>query len=1057
MEWGGRYETLDLECEEGTRTEKSAFSGMFKRASKISESSGPAQEQNVNLSKSNDNFSDNSSLKEKAGVFGELFKKNSKPAQDSLSNKFSASDDRLSDNKNSKASVGDNQELSASNDSLSAKANPKEKGGMFSGMFRKNPKPPGCVDQASVAVDKDLSASNDSLSESSSNKLSEKSGMLSGMFKRPKLTASQDNPCDQSDVSASNDSLSESSSNKEKSGMLSGMFKRPNFKRAASQDKLCEQSNISASNDSLSESSSNKEKSGMLSGMFKKSPKPNHKRTASQDNLSDVSASSDSLSENSNPKTGMMGKILRNPFHSTAQDKERTEKSSDAKASQSKQDSDSETEEIADSGRHSGHKQNALVGAMSKLNPFRHANKDKESEKDDEDESSGSENYSHGKQNVKVGALTKLNPFRSAPKKLNSEMESDEELERDKDEVKTDQREGKERITRAALVPPRPTDKERSSAASNSQLGRTTAKEREVSGNMSQRENKSIARPSLVPPKPKEKELTARMKESELKEAQSKEQQGAGAECCDEPTHGGEEGIQPTTKKAKKPKNPFLSQNKASALKTGQEEASGSDYLEDESEDGLEDRKELSTEEKKSEQEVSSTKPKKKKPKKVKNPFMAHVAKGKKKNEKEERAPGDDSAEGQNKSLFEQLDEYRFDKDEEENKDLDGLMEWWNTVEQWEDLPQNDDMTEKEEAKAFAVTAEKVQKGIRVFNKLFTERAEGLWQHVIDLNSIADGLDRFNKRTKIAQITGGSTSAIGGVATITGLALAPVTFGTSLIITAVGLGVATAGGLTSASAGISNQVNNSLDRKKVERIVEDYQEKIGDLNKCMKFIKQGIENLRRFDLIKLKSQAYNQDFPALNNIYEDGAMAGKAILINANEIMRVVQIANVAGSTAARAVQIASMATGVLTGLFVGMDIYFVAKDSRELKKGAKSEFAGKIREVAEQLHAGLVELNGIREELQSTSSPEGRAEDHQPDDIDDIDEIKRILKSVPPERRDDTDDIDEIKRKLKSNPPPSADDTDDIDEIKRKLKNNPPPSRDDSDDIDEIKRKAKN
>ncbi len=61
-------------------------------------------------------------------------------------------------------------------------------------------------------------------------------------------------------------------------------------------------------------------------------------------------------------------------------------------------------------------------------------------------------------------------------------------------------------------------------------------------------------------------------------------------------------------------------------------------------------------------------------------------------------------------------------------------------------------------------------------------------------------------------------------------------------------------------------------------------------------------------------------------------MAGKAILTNANEIMRVMQIANVAGTTAARAVQIASISTGVLTGLFVGMDIYFVAKDSHELK-----------------------------------------------------------------------------------------------------------------------------
>nr|XP_046177725.1 uncharacterized protein LOC124009693 isoform X5 [Oncorhynchus gorbuscha]XP_046177726.1 uncharacterized protein LOC124009693 isoform X5 [Oncorhynchus gorbuscha]XP_046177727.1 uncharacterized protein LOC124009693 isoform X5 [Oncorhynchus gorbuscha] len=356
------------------------------------------------------------------------------------------------------------------------------------------------------------------------------------------------------------------------------------------------------------------------------------------------------------------------------------------------------------------------------------------------------------------------------------------------------------------------------------------------------------------------------------------------------------------------------------------------------------------------------------------NPFMPRGAGGKGKTKKREPQQGlsvsDSTTEnkGGNKSLFDQLEVFRINPAEpEQQQNMDGLMEWWSTVEQWEDMPQEHDMTEKEEAKVFAVTAEKVQKGIRVFNKLFSERAESLWQHVIDLNSIADALDCFNKKTKIAQITGGSTSAVGGVCTIVGLALAPVTFGTSLIVTAVGLGVATAGGLTTAGAGISNTVNNSMDRKKVEAIVTDYQEKITDINKCMLFIKQGIESLRRFDLLKMKKHAYNRDFPGLNNIYEDGAMAGKAILINANEMMRVVQIANVAGSTAARAVQIASMATGVLTGLFVGMDIYFVAKDSKELKKGAKSEFAAKIREVATQLHDGLVELNGIRVELQSS------------------------------------------------------------------------------------------
>lgn len=110
---------------------------------------------------------------------------------------------------------------------------------------------------------------------------------------------------------------------------------------------------------------------------------------------------------------------------------------------------------------------------------------------------------------------------------------------------------------------------------------------------------------------------------------------------------------------------------------------------------------------------------------------------------------------------------------------------------------------------------------------------------------------------------------------------------------------------------------------------------------------------------------YDNDFSGINNIYEDGAMAGKAVLTNANEITKFTQIAMATGGTAARAVQVAAMATGILTGLFVAMDVYFVAKDSHELRKGAKSEFAEKIREVAEQLHQGLVELNIIREELQ--------------------------------------------------------------------------------------------
>uniref|UniRef100_A0A3B4TS04 Apolipoprotein L, 1 n=1 Tax=Seriola dumerili TaxID=41447 RepID=A0A3B4TS04_SERDU len=731
----------------------------------------------------------------------------------------------------------------------------------------------------------------------------------------------------------------------------------------------------------------------------------------------ELSASSDSLIEKSS-KGGVAAKILKNPFTSSSQEKDKTEHSGDSNENtsstekpkakqnglsammkntfstdrQQEKNADTDGEETLDNGEgQPGHKQNKLAEAMTKLNPFRSANKsEKQTGSDDEEPPASSDKSSGNKQNAMIGAMSKLNPFRSANKKDTEDTETLKENEKQVEgklkPVKSNmiQQERKER-SETPLVPPRPTEEEMKRTSTYDKVKpRGTEDNQDKKDMISRQKKEKPAETPVVPTRPSEEKQSDDEGLKQDESAESKE---------------GDEVNPPESKttKVKKHKhhNPFMPRAAAKA-------ASDDEQLKEEDESS-------SKEENKDEEDKDKREETKVKKPKRHNPFMPRV-KGKviQRHTQDEAEGNNAENEGGNRSLFDQLEDFRIDPVQpEDDQDVD-LMEWWNTVEPWEDTPQDDEMTDKEEAKAFALTAEKVQKGIRVFNKLFSERAESLWQHVIDLNGIADALDKFNKNTKIAQITGGSTSAIGGVATIAGLALAPVTLGTSLIVTAVGLGVAAAGGLTSAGAGISNQVNNSMDRKKVEKIVEDYQEKIVDLNKCLKFIKQGIENLRKFDLLKMKKHAYNRDFPALtSSFYEDGAMAGKAILINANEIMRVVQIANVAGSTAARAVQIASMATGVLTGLFVGMDIYFVAKDSKELKKGAKSEFAAKIREVATQLHDGLVELNSIREELQSTT-PEGNKDK----DTADLDNDKK--EKDDQYESSDEDEIDRIKKAIK-------------------------------------------
>lgn len=79
-------------------------------------------------------------------------------------------------------------------------------------------------------------------------------------------------------------------------------------------------------------------------------------------------------------------------------------------------------------------------------------------------------------------------------------------------------------------------------------------------------------------------------------------------------------------------------------------------------------------------------------------------------------------------------------------------------------------------------------------------------------------------------------SVAGSIATITGLILAPFTMGASIIVTAVGIAVATAGSITSATANITDTVHSNMDRKNLEKMIQGYQEEIKDIRECMEFV-----------------------------------------------------------------------------------------------------------------------------------------------------------------------------------------------------------------------------
>ncbi|XP_041841585.1 uncharacterized protein si:cabz01007802.1 isoform X2 [Melanotaenia boesemani] len=297
--------------------------------------------------------------------------------------------------------------------------------------------------------------------------------------------------------------------------------------------------------------------------------------------------------------------------------------------------------------------------------------------------------------------------------------------------------------------------------------------------------------------------------------------------------------------------------------------------------------------------------------------------------------------------------------------DEEGLLSWWRTVEGWNEWNVANQDEEAEEVVEQA--ADRVFMAARLFVRLFNQRGASLQQRILELLALADAADNFHKKTVTASVGGGVASVAGSVTTITGLILAPFTAGTSLIVTAVGIGIATAGGVTSASANITDTMHSKTERKKVEKMIQDYQDEIRDIKECLEFLQEGMEKLEEWNFEKymesIEKKHLNQN---VKHVMKEGGRAGKALVVNTESLISTVQVLSVAGG-AAKAAQAMSVTTGVMSGLFLALDVFFLAKDSMELKKGAKTEFAAKIREVCKDLQDGLLELNSIKEQLQRT------------------------------------------------------------------------------------------
>ncbi|KAJ8272567.1 hypothetical protein GJAV_G00090720 [Gymnothorax javanicus] len=908
-------------------------------------------------------------------------------------------------------------EIASSNDSL-LDANAKEKGGMFSGMFKsksqqssKDPTSP--LD--SVSARSELSASIDSLSENSSSKISadsdvvdstqthntteeeppentqSKGGKLIGMFRKPPKPTERSLPVQENESVPTEHSANDTScpdvNTKDKGEKITDRVRRtpkPADRNRLAQKNDSTSSELSVNNDASAEGPldvNTKEKGGMFSGIFKKSSKPAESTALPQEEetiQSDLSSSNDSLLDISTKEKGgifsgmFRSKSPKHPKESTSAPDSQSELSASndslSEKSNPKTATESSQSESTDNNEETDNRQDRGLGIFWKSPKDRTATftsyvnpKEHEGVTDNKQEKgmfsgmfkSKSPKYSKDATSVQDNPSAHTEPGSS----IDSLPDNNAQISSDSNFVDPLQTHS----TDTKQEPPESTQK---------------------GGKL----------PGLFWKSPK-------LAESSLPE---QEEEPAVSELS-----ASKENLLDVPVKEKggmfsgmfRSKSPKRSEDRTSAQVAAERGTSAGE----------------------NEKREQSFRRKRKVSFRVKRtvPRFPGVTLQPQIEEDEELLP--ESVEMQelppmqeNSVEVEMVEMALFTSDNmvQDDDDEDDLLLWWRTVEGWNEWNESSNFQEDEEEQAVEQAADRVYLAAQLFVRLFNQRGASLQKHILELLSMADAADNFHKRALKASMGGRVASVVGSVTTITGLILAPFTFGSSIIVTAVGIGVATAGTITSASAHITDSVHSTLDRKKVEKIIQDYEGEIKDIRECMEFVQAGMDALQGWNFEKytdsVAKRALNRN---IKHVVKEGARAGKALMINTDKLVNTVQILSVAGG-AAKAAQAISVTTGVMSALFLALDIFFLAKDSHDLRKGAKTKFAKKLRDVCKELQDGLLELNRLKTELQKTmDGVEVEEFEEEEDEVEDDEESD--LESDPVKLAELEEEINLIEQKL--------------------------------------------
>ncbi|KAG7238873.1 hypothetical protein INR49_030420 [Caranx melampygus] len=250
----------------------------------------------------------------------------------------------------------------------------------------------------------------------------------------------------------------------------------------------------------------------------------------------------------------------------------------------------------------------------------------------------------------------------------------------------------------------------------------------------------------------------------------------------------------------------------------------------------------------------------------------------------------------------------------------------------------------------------------------FKERQPRMVEFLKELEECAVQLDRMNLGSKISSVAGSSVGAVGSILSIIGLALIPVTAGVSLGLTIAGAGMGIASGVNGVVTTATEIGVNATQQKKANELLKVFKED-------MQVLQTRLEEAINQSVSKMGSDSIDV-LVGLGKVISKAGVIGKGIdsIVDAASAAKslggeviagvgnvVVQEGKILGNVPKAAADIPDIGQAAAKGslalsksaragfiavnaLFLGMDIFFICKDSISLAKGSETEVSQFIR-----------------------------------------------------------------------------------------------------------------